>query len=155
VIDIAMPRKTGLQALAEIRRHSSAVIAIVISNLESAEAVNLAFDCGANAYLVKDFALPELQQALAATLGGDKYLSPRITAHVLQGARGQLGHGKVMLTPRQFEILRLIADGHTNKEAARELGISPRRWTSTARRSCAVWTCMMSPASPAMHCGWA
>lgn len=124
VIDVAMPRKTGLQALAEIRKRSSAVIAIVVSNLESADAVNLAFNCGANAYLVKDFALPELQQALQATMRGDKYLSPRITSHVLAGNGGDGSSGT--LTARQLEILRLIADGNTNKEAARALGISPK-----------------------------
>lgn len=71
-----MPVKSGLQAIAEIRRVDTDVRALIVSNLDTADAINLAFTSGADAYLVKDFALPELEQAIAATQRGDKYLSP-------------------------------------------------------------------------------
>lgn len=125
VVDVTMPRKSGLEAIADIRRLSHSVLAIVVSNLDTADAVNFAFSSGANAYLVKDFALPELEQALVATLRGDKYISPRITSAVIAGLGSHEG-GTQMLTPRQLEILRLIAQGNTNKETARALGISPK-----------------------------
>jgi DNA-binding NarL/FixJ family response regulator len=124
VIDVAMPGKTGLEALTEIRRHSSAVVALVVSNLDSVQAVQHAFDCGANGYLVKDFALAELKQALEATLQGQRYLSPRIASQALAQAAEPRGPGR--LTPRQLEILRLIANGQTNKQTARTLGIAPK-----------------------------
>ncbi len=125
VADVAMPRKTGLQAIAEIRAEQPAVVALVVSSHEAAEAVRLAFDSGADAFLVKDFALPELEQALQATLRGDKYISPRITAAVLGALQGAT-RAPAALTARQLDILRLVAMGRTNKEAARELGISPK-----------------------------
>lgn len=134
VTDVAMPRKTGLQAIAELRAQVSAqpptplprFKALVVSNHEAADAVNLAFSSGADAYLVKDFALPELEQALLATARGDKYISPRITATVLSGLGTRERSGPATLTNRQIDILRLVAMGRTNKETARELGISPK-----------------------------
>jgi len=125
IVDVTMPVKSGLQAIAEIRKTDARVRALVVSNLDTADAINLAFSSGADAYLVKDFALPELEQALAATERGDKYLSPRLTAVMLAGLGGNQPAAP-MLTPRQIEILRLIALGSTNKEAARTLGISPK-----------------------------
>lgn len=122
VLDIAMPGPSGIDVAREIRRFDSNVRILILSSIDRAEVVEQAITAGADGYLLKDFLLAELQQAIATTRAGDSYFSPRLTAE-RDGANGQ---SKGTLTSRQSEVLRRVASGMTTKEIARELGISPK-----------------------------
>lgn len=128
LIDIAMPDMTGIEVVRKIRQFDSQVKIVYLSALNSAEIVQAAFATNANGYLLKDFMLAELEEALNKVVSGEIYLSPRL----LNGAAGTREKepseyaGKTMLTARQLEILRGIASGSSTKEIARDLGVSPK-----------------------------
>lgn len=122
VLDIAMPGPSGIDVAHEIRRFDSNVRILILSSIDRAEIVEQAIAAGADGYLLKDFLLAELKEAIAATRAGDRYFSPRLASE----RNGANGHGKGALTSRQSEVLRRVASGMTTKEIARELGISPK-----------------------------
>ena len=93
----------------------------------SADAVKSAFDAGALGYLVRDDGAPELAQALRLAAAGQRYVSPLASATLvdhLQHRDPGLPHHA--LTPRQLEVLRLVAQGQNTKTIARDLGLSSR-----------------------------
>jgi len=122
LLDIAMPGLSGIEVARLIRRTNPVLRILILSSIDRREIVEQALEVGANGYLLKDFILDELQQALLAVMAGQAFLSPKISElpNSDSGARGE------NLTVRQTEILRLVANGHTTKEIARELGISPK-----------------------------
>lgn len=122
VLDIAMPGPSGIDVAREIRRFDTQVRILILSSIDRVEVVEQAIAAGADGYLLKDFLLAELQQAIETTRAGDSYFSPRLAAE-RDGVNGQ---GKGALTTRQSEVLRRVASGMTTKEIARELGISPK-----------------------------
>jgi DNA-binding NarL/FixJ family response regulator len=86
--------------------------------------VQQALDAGADGYLLKDFVLSELEQALRTVLAGNTYLSPRLPSALAPESGGV--NGRPALTTRQLEVLRLIAGGASSKEIAKQLAISPK-----------------------------
>lgn len=124
VLDIAMPGPSGIEVAREIRGFDNNVRILILSSIDRAEIVEQAMAAGADGYLLKDFLLAELQQAITSTRAGDCYLSPRLAAAMHPGNGGLRFSGA--LTPRQAEVLRRVASGMTTKEIARELGISPK-----------------------------
>lgn len=125
ILDIAMPRLTGIEAARQIRAFDPAVKILVLSGLDRPDVVREALAAGVEGYLLKDFILAELQLALATVVGGQRYVSPRIQELLIQGAMDK-DTGAAALTRRQTEILRLVASGMTSKEVARALDISPK-----------------------------
>ncbi len=121
LLDIAMPGISGIEVARQVRISKPDVRILVLSSVDRREVVEQAFEAGADGYLLKDFLLGELQQALLAVIAGDRFLSPKVNEIV----SGKISHHEG-LTARQIEILRLVANGHTTKEIARELGISPK-----------------------------
>lgn len=122
LLDIAMPGLSGIEVARLVRRSSPELRILILSSIDRREIVDQALEAGANGYLLKDFILDELQQALMAVMADQPFLSPKISSlpNQEQATRGEA------LTARQTEILRLVANGHTTKEIARELGISPK-----------------------------
>ncbi len=125
--DIAMPLMNGLELAASVTRTSPSTRVIILSMHSSEEYANRALQAGAVGYLLKDAGLAELELAVRAVARGETYLSPAVSKHViadyLQRTAGT--HPRIgPLTPRQQEILRLIAEGETTKSIARRLGIS-------------------------------
>jgi len=127
VMDVAMPKLNGLEALARIRREVPGTKVLLISMFLDEEHVLQALHLGASGYVSKNASPTELEIAIRAIARGDSYLDPRISQVVLD-ASVQAAHGErhasqerspyLCLTPRHREILQLVAEGKPTKEIA-------------------------------------
>jgi DNA-binding NarL/FixJ family response regulator len=127
LMDIAMPGLNGLEATARISREFSSVRVIVLSMYAREEYVRGAVTAGAAGYLVKRGAAAELERAIKVVASGDSYFSPLISQYLSRGKAGRLNANRASierLTPRQREILQLIAECQRTKEIAYILNIS-------------------------------
>lgn len=125
--DISMPSMDGLEVVARVTRDHPDVKAIILSMHSNEEYVWQALRAGAAGYLLKDCDTAELRLAIHAVARGESYLSPAISRQVItdyvRRTRTEAGSAE-LLTPRQREILRLIAIGQSTKAIARSLVIS-------------------------------
>jgi DNA-binding NarL/FixJ family response regulator len=132
LMDIAMPRMNGLDALEAIRQRGLAQHVIILSMLASEEHVLRALSLGAAGYVLKDAAPAELELAISAVLRGENWLSPPISRQVVDAYLARVSDNTKTaprqtlnaLTPRQQEVLRLIAEGKSTKEIAFVLELS-------------------------------
>ncbi len=127
VLDISMPLLNGLEAARQIRQKTRSVKFVFVTMNEDAELAAEAFRSGASAYLLKRSAASELLTAIRQVMDGRSYVTPLIT----EGLVGELLHGDEgspshELTPRQREVLQLLAEGRSMKEAASLLNLTPR-----------------------------
>jgi DNA-binding NarL/FixJ family response regulator len=129
VVDIGMPQLNGLDAAKQIKRILPRVKVIVLTMNEDSDLVAEAFRAGASGYLLKHSAAKELLQAIQEVLKGASYLSPRITSGavsaLLRGGNTESAKARE-LTPRQREVIQLLAEGRSMKEIAAVLTISLR-----------------------------
>jgi len=123
IMDITMVRVSGLDALTAIRAELPQLPVIMLSMHATRDYVMRAIRCGASAYLLKEAAEHELELALNAVLAGQQYLSPKISATLIDSLL-QSEAGNDPLTARQREVLRLLALGRSTKEIAYELQLS-------------------------------
>lgn len=129
LMDIAMPGLNGLEATARISKEIPEVKVIMLSMYTNEEYVLQSLQAGAAGYLMKDAPIAELEQALTAVHHGDTYLSPSISDRVMKSYLSRAGgtSGPLQqLTPRQREILQLIAEGKNTKEIAFLLNLSAK-----------------------------
>lgn len=127
LLDITMPGMNGLQAAERIMKALPATRAIILSMHASEEYVTQALKLGVSGYLLKDAATYELQAALEAVAAGQTYLSPRVTSRLVESrVRHPEAAPEPVLTPRQVEVLRLLALGRSVKEIAYELELSAK-----------------------------
>jgi DNA-binding NarL/FixJ family response regulator len=128
LMDISMSGLNGLEATAQVSQECPQVRVIVLSMHINEQYVTQSLRAGAAGYLLKDAAAAELEQAVKTVAGGDAYLTHAVSQHVISDYRRRLGHKGASdqqeppltdpLTPRQREILQLIAEGHTTKQIA-------------------------------------
>jgi DNA-binding NarL/FixJ family response regulator len=124
LVDIAMPGLDGLEVAARVAADHPETRVIILSMHVDEEYVRQAVQVGASGYLLKDSGTSELELAVRAVARGETYLSPAVSTQFLAGyLRDSRGDAKA-LTPRQREVLRLIAEGLTTKAIARRLGIA-------------------------------
>jgi len=130
LIDIAMRGLNGLEVATRVARDWPEVRVIILSMHANEEYVAQALRAGAVGYLLKDSAATELDLALEAACRGETYLSPPISRTVIDGYLARhSGTGRGVgspLTPRQREILTLVAEGKSTKEIAHGLKLSPK-----------------------------
>ena len=131
LLDIAMPGLSGLDAIEPLLRRSPASRVIMLSHHEGGAIVDQALRAGAHGYLSKDSDPAELRIAIRAVAAGRTYLTPRVAESVVERSRaprpGSAASGVrgllETLTPREREVLLLLAVGRSNKDVARELGV--------------------------------
>jgi DNA-binding NarL/FixJ family response regulator len=129
LMDVMMPGLNGLDATARVARTCPATRVIMLSMNKGEDSVLQALRAGAAGYLVKTADPAELELAIRAVARGETFLSSAISQHVISACLGRLDKEKTSLerlTPRQREVLQLIAEGYSTKKIAKELGISPK-----------------------------
>jgi len=126
LLDISMPGLSGLDASAQLQQELPEVRVVVLSMHANEEYVLQALRTGAVGYMLKDSATAELELALKAVMQGETYLSPPISKQVVEGYVQRVGAEQPAadLTPRQRQVLQLIAEGHSTKEIAYRLELS-------------------------------
>jgi DNA-binding NarL/FixJ family response regulator len=128
LMDVAMPRLNGVEATTRIARDFPAVRVLIVSMHANEEYVVHALRAGAAGYLLKDATPAELEQAVHAVARGETYLTPAVSAPVVEYLRRVGGEGSPLdrLTPRQREILQLVAEGYRTRDIAQRLCISQK-----------------------------
>lgn len=126
LMDIAMPELNGLEATALIARDSPQVRVMILSMHANEEYARRALRAGAQGYILKRASTAELELAVRAVARGEPYLTPAISKHLLAdfARRSDAPSPLEQLSPRQREVLQLIAEGHSRKEIAEKLSIS-------------------------------
>lgn len=124
VADISMPRLSGLEAMAQLHAEMPELRVVFVTMHNDVAYARRAFERGALGYVLKHSAAAELLQALEFALEGRHYASPSC-ADALLGSM-QIGTGGGLPTPRQREVLQLLARGLSAKQVAAQLGISAR-----------------------------
>ena len=130
ILDIAMPRMTGLQAAREINRAHPHVRILILSMYDNEQYFFEALKAGASGYVLKSVADRDLLEACRATLRGEPFLyAGAVTALIrdyLHRARQGDTLPDTILTPREEEVLKLVAEGYSSREIANTLGISAK-----------------------------
>ncbi len=128
LLDISMPGLNGLEVAARVAQDQPATRVIMVSMHGDDESVRRALVAGAAGYLLKNSDRSELDLALNTVARGDTWLSPSLTKRVVaaftQGARATADGPFEVLTPRQREVLQLVAEGYSNKEIASRLNVA-------------------------------
>ena len=127
LMDIAMPGLNGLETTARLLKAAPDTKVIILSMHQDEQYVRQALRVGTSGYLLKDSAPTELNLAIHAVIRGDTYLSPAISRGVVSDYVTRLRNddeNQVALTPRQREVLQLIAEGKSTKEIAQRLDLA-------------------------------
>jgi DNA-binding NarL/FixJ family response regulator len=128
VLDIAMPLLNGLDAAQHLKRDMPEVKVIFLTVSEDPDLAAEAFRVGASAYLLKDSAASELFEAIQEVSQGRSYVTPLATRGLVENFLQHPEPKRKLadLSPRRREVLQLLAEGHTMKQVARILDITPR-----------------------------
>ena len=121
LMDLRMPTMGGVDAIKELRRAGSTPRVLVLTTFDTDRDVLPAIEAGATGYLLKDTPREELLRAVRAAHRGEAVLSPAVAGRLMGQVRTP---GAEALSSRELEVLRLVAAGETNREAARALFIS-------------------------------
>jgi DNA-binding NarL/FixJ family response regulator len=131
LLDLSMPLLHGLEAIKEIKRGGARTKILVLTVHKDEEFILAAFKAGADGYILKEASHAELRMALESVLSGNRFISPAISQLVIDAYVEAAGSLKAesswdTLTGREREILKLIAEGHTNRRISDMLSISVR-----------------------------
>jgi len=130
ITDLSMPHLRGQQLIETIKKRNPEIKTIVLTMHKSEEYVRSSLDAGADAYVVKDDTHQDLIVAIHSVMNGNSYLSPGICTNIVHGYLGSSSQppsvtaGKEVLTKRERQIIKLIAEGDKNDQIAAILSIS-------------------------------
>jgi len=131
LMDLSMPGLNGIEATAQIKRRLPDIKVVALTSYKTDEYVREALRAGADGYILKDASYDELVMALRSVVSGKKFLSPDVSGHLVDN---YLNGGKAetktapwdKLTARERSILKLVAEGRTNRATAEFLHVSPK-----------------------------
>ena len=128
ILDVSMPRLTGLQATVELRRRRSDMRVLILSVHDNERYFFEALRAGASGYVLKSAANHDLVDACRAAMRGEPFLYPNAVTALVREYLEQARRGEAVpedpLTPRELQVVKLIAEGHTSDQIAEELVIS-------------------------------
>ncbi len=128
VLDVSMPRMTGLQAAREISRRAASVKTLMLSMHDNEQYFFAALQAGANGYVLKSAADEDLVAACRAALRGESFLYAGVASTLVRDYLDRIRRGerlpRAVLTEREEEVVKLIAEGHSSREIANALVIS-------------------------------
>ncbi len=131
ISDLSMPRTSGTEGIRQIRKRFADIGIVVLTVHRAEEYIRAALFAGADAYVLKDDSELELLTAIHEVLSKKIYLSPSICGNIVAGFLGDRNENARApswdcLSPREQQVLKLIAEGHRNKDIAEYLSISPK-----------------------------
>ncbi len=131
LMDLSMPGLNGIEATAQIKRRAPEIRVVALTSYKTDEYVREALRAGADGYILKDASYDELVMALRSVVSGKKFLSPDVSGHLVDNyLNGSRPEAKAApwdkLTARERSILKLIAEGRTNRATAEFLNVSPK-----------------------------
>lgn len=127
ITDIALPGRSGLTLIPELKALDESIRVLVLTAHCTDEYVREALNCGADGYVLKDASRAELVRAINTIMSGETYFSTTVTSRVVSGFLGHSSSGgsiEAPITPRETEVLTLIASAYSTKEIARKLDLS-------------------------------
>ena len=127
ILDVSMPRMTGIQAVAELHKRKPELKTLMLSMHDSEQFLFEALKAGASGYVLKSGADTDIVDAVRAAMRGDSYLYPSAVTTLVRDYVDRGGRGEEqfdVLTPREIEVLKLIAEAYTSKQIADTLFIS-------------------------------
>jgi DNA-binding NarL/FixJ family response regulator len=130
IMDIAMPLLNGIDATAQILRHNNRRAVIILSMHTDESYILRALGAGARGYLLKDTADDDMETAIQSVVRGKTYFTPAVAETIVEDYIRMMRERKVqdsydLLTDREKQVLQLLAEGKSNKEAAAVLQVSP------------------------------
>lgn len=139
LMDLAMPNMGGLEATRRIRKQFPRTRVLAVTQYDDSEYVVPVIEAGACGYVTKMAAFSELTSAIQAAYRGDSFLTPTAAAALVEQCQQKVGNNGekdpyLQLTDREIEVLRLLAEGHTAREVADRLVVSPKtvEWYRTS-----------------------
>jgi DNA-binding NarL/FixJ family response regulator len=127
ILDVSMPRMTGIQAAAELHKRKPELKTLMLSMHDSEQFLFEALKAGASGYVLKSAADTDIVDAVRSAMRGDSYLYPSAVTTLVRDYVDRGGRGDEqfdVLTPRELEVLKLIAEANTSKEIADKLVVS-------------------------------
>jgi DNA-binding NarL/FixJ family response regulator len=128
ILDLTLPRVAGIDVVRRAKRSGSRARFLFLSDRDRREDVSQALEVGADGYVAKLDSTEDLLTAIQRISSGQTHFSPSLAGHLVELALGRKGPegGRVQLSSREREVLRMIAEGMSNKEIAVALGLSVR-----------------------------
>lgn len=129
LMDLLMPGMDGVEATRRLKQISPRTQVVVLTSHHDDTHVFSALRAGALSYVLKDLGSSELAGAVRRAAAGEPTLHPRVALRLMRDVRGEFGDGPeafTELTPRELEVLKLIAEGLANADIARRLGVAEK-----------------------------
>jgi len=124
ILDVSMPRTTGIQAAEELRKRKPELRLLMLSMYDSEQFLFQSLRAGASGYVLKSDADHDIVEAARRTMRGQSFLYPSAVSSLVKDVVERGNEDFDVLTPRELQVLKLIAEAYTSKEIAKELVIS-------------------------------